>query len=539
MKAILFRYSSWCLSLFCMLSMLSCVELDVIPTDKYTDETYWTSEANASALLNMAYKQMNSADWLFRDERLSDNLYNGYGGDAVKTIGNGQATSSTALFDDVWKSIYSGIKTAHTLLENIDRVPMDEGRKNRMKAEARFVRAFLFFQATNWYGDVPFFTEDIDEATAKTISPTTQSEIVAWIHKELEEIAEILPTKEEYDVTDRGRITAGAAMAMNARIALNFNEWEKVVQYTEKLINTDNYGKYELFPDYQKLFFKENEYNSEIILDIQYVPEKRTWGNISTYVPFSLPLVQYVLASPTQSLVDTYLMKDGSKWDESKGDYVDRDPRFDMTIVHHGSVIEDKEGNAITVNVDPNDPKNNTLDKIGRENGGHTGYFYRKYYDTNQEAWTTGTSWQCNINLITLRFADVLLMYAEAKNELGEMNSDIWDKTIKRLRQRAGFDNTSAAMDYPANGDLRQIIRDERRVELALEGTRIYDIRRWKIAETVLNEPVRGAKFKLNEGTLEYFTYRDRSFNKDRDYLWAIPRQQLVINPNLGQNPGY
>ena len=534
MKAILFRYSSWCLSLFCMLSMLSCVELDVIPTDKYTDETYWTSEANASALLNMAYKQMNSADWLFRDERLSDNLYNGYGGDAVKTIGNGQATSSTALFDDVWKSIYSGIKTAHTLLENIDRVPMDEGRKNRMKAEARFVRAFLFFQATNWYGDVPFFTEDIDEATAKTISPTTQSEIVAWIHKELEEIAEILPTKEEYDVTDRGRITAGAAMAMNARIALNFNEWEKVVQYTEKLINTDNYGKYELFPDYQKLFFKENEYNSEIILDIQYVPEKRTWGNISTYVPFSLPLVQYVLASPTQSLVDTYLMKDGSKWDD-----VDRDPRFDMTIVHHGSVIEDKEGNAITVNVDPNDPKNNTLDKIGRENGGHTGYFYRKYYDTNQEAWTTGTSWQCNINLITLRFADVLLMYAEAKNELGEMNSDIWDKTIKRLRQRAGFDNTSAAMDYPANGDLRQIIRDERRVELALEGTRIYDIRRWKIAETVLNEPVRGAKFKLNEGKLEYFTYRDRSFNKDRDYLWAIPRQQLVINPNLGQNPGY
>ena len=236
MKAILFRYSSWCLSLFCMLSMLSCVELDVIPTDKYTDETYWTSEANASALLNMAYKQMNSADWLFRDERLSDNLYNGYGGDAVKTIGNGQATSSTALFDDVWKSIYSGIKTAHTLLENIDRVPMDEGRKNRMKAEARFVRAFLFFQATNWYGDVPFFTEDIDEATAKTISPTTQSEIVAWIHKELEEIAEILPTKEEYDVTDRGRITAGAAMAMNARIALNFNDGKRLCNIQKSLL---------------------------------------------------------------------------------------------------------------------------------------------------------------------------------------------------------------------------------------------------------------------------------------------------------------
>lgn len=539
MKAIIFRCSVWSLFLFCMLFMSSCVDLNVAPTDKYTDDTYWTSEANASAILNMAYRQMNSSDWVFRDERLSDNLYNGYGGDAVKNISNGQATSSTVLFNEVWNSVYSGIKTTHTLLANIDRVMMDEDRKNRMKAEARFIRALLFFQATNWYGNIPFFTKDIDEATARAISPTPQSEVLSWIHQELEEIAEILPNKEEYTQENRGRITAGAAMAMNARIALNFNEWEKVVQYTDKLIHTGEYGKYTLFPDYQKLFFKENEYNSEIILDIQYVPEKRTWNNMSVYVPFSLPLVQYILACPTQSLVDTYLMKDGSKWDESKGAYDNRDPRFDMTIIHHGSSITDKEGNALTVNVDPNDPKNNTRDKIGRENGGQTGYFYRKYYDTSQEAWTVGTSWNCNTNLITLRFADVLLMYAEAKYELGEMNPEVWNKTIKLLRQRAGFDSTPAAIDYPITGDLRQIIRNERRVELALEGTRIYDIRRWKIAETVLNEPVRGAKFKLNQGNLEYFSYNDKSFDKERDYLWAIPRQQLVINPNLGQNPGY
>lgn len=539
MKTTVFRYRAWPLFIFCMLLFASCVELDVEPSDKYTDKNYWTSEANASSMLNMAYRQMNSPDWVFRDERLSDNLYNGYGGDAVKNIVNGQATSSTALFNDVWKDIYSGIKTVHTLLENIDRVNMDDAVKNRMKAEARFIRAFLYFQATNWYGNVPFFTKDIDEATAKTISPAPQAEIVEWIHRELEEIAEILPTKEEYAQADRGRITAGAAVAMNARVALNFNDWKKVVEYTEKLIDTEEYGKYALFPDYQKLFYKVNEYNSEIILDIQYVPEKRTWGNISTYVPFSLALVQYVLACPTQSLVDTYLMKDGSKWDESKDAYAGRDPRFDMTIVHHGSKIEEKTGAVQTVNVNPNDSKNNTKNKIGRENGSQTGYFYRKYYDPDQDAWTVGTSWNCNINFITLRFADVLLMYAEAKNELGEMSPEVWNKTIKLLRQRAGFDDTPAAVGYPANGDLRQIIRDERRVELALEGCRIYDIRRWKIAEVVLNEPIRGAKFKLNGGVLEYFTYSENSFNKDRDYLWAIPRQQWVINPNLGQNPGY
>ena len=110
----------------------------------------------------MAYRQMNSTEWVFRDERLSDNLYNGYGGDDVKTISNGQATSSTWLFDKVWGELYGGIKTTHTLLANIDRVEMDENLKNRMKAEARFIRAFLYFQLTNWYGDVPFFTQDIE-----------------------------------------------------------------------------------------------------------------------------------------------------------------------------------------------------------------------------------------------------------------------------------------------------------------------------------------------------------------------------------------
>lgn len=540
MKAISFDYLLRSSFIFCILMLAGCVDLDVEPTDKYMDGNYWTSEANASAMLNTAYRQMNSPDRVFRDERLSDNLYNGYGGDAVKNITNGQATSSTSLFNDVWKEIYSGIKTTHTLLGNIDRVKeMDEGLKTRMKAEARFIRAFLYFQATNWYGNVPFFTEDIDEATARTVSPAPQAEIVAWIHQELEEIAEILPTKEEYPEADRGRITAGAAVAMNARIALNFNEWTKVVSYTEKLIHSNEYGEYSLFPDYQELFFKENEYNSEIILDVQYVPEKRTWGKISVLVPFSLPSVQYTLACPTQNLVDTYLMKDGSKWNESKDAYAGRDPRFDMAIVRHGSVIEDKAGNKTTVNVDPNDPKNNTKNKLGRENGSQTGYFFRKYYDPNPEAWTAGTTWDCNINFVTLRYADVLLMYAESKNELGQMDANIWNKTIKPIRQRAGFDNTPAAMDYPAGSDLRQIIRDERRVELALEGSRIYDIRRWKIAETVLNEPRRGAKFKLNNGVLEYYTYTENSFNKDRDYLWAIPRQQLVINPNLGQNPGY
>ena len=541
MKTLLIKYFSVCI-LSCIL-FAGCVDLDVYPTNKFSDPTYWTSQEKASSLLSMAYRQMNSPGAIFRDERLSDNLYNGYGGDNVKAITNGQATASTPLFKEVWDGTYGGIKTTHTFLANVHRVGMDPDLEERMKAEARFIRAFLFFQLTNWYGDVPFFTEDITLETAQTIHQTPQAEIVAWIHQELEEIAEILPTKEQYAPADRGRVTRGAAMAFNARVALNFNDYARVKKYTEKLVNTTAYGQYSLFPNYQELFYRANEYNDEIILDIQFVPELRTWSEISTYVPFSLPGVQYIQACPTQSLVDSYLMKDGSKWVESSSAfnanyaYANRDPRMDMTIIRQGSTIMRKDGTTYTINVNPNTPPaNNTNDRLGRENGTQTGYFYRKYYDPNQEAWTVGTSWSCNTNFIVLRYADVLLMYAEAMFELGEMNAAIWDNTIKKLRERAGFDNTPAAMNYPTS-DIREVIRNERRVELALEGTRIYDIRRWKTAEVVMNEPVRGGKYRTN-GT-EYYTYNEYSFNRNRDYLWAIPRQEFLINPNLGQNPGY
>jgi hypothetical protein len=540
MKTILIKYFPYSL-LLCLFLAFGCEGLDVAPTDRFTDGTYWTTPEKASSLLNMAYRQMNDPGRVFRDERLSDNLYNGYGNDDVRVIASGQANASTSLFNSVWGDMYSGIKTTHTFLANIDRVDMDENLKNRMKAEARFIRAFLYFQLTNWYGNVPFFTEDIDLETAKTIAPTDQATIVAWIHSELDEIAEILPAKEAYTDADRGRITAGAAIAFNARVALNFNDWNKVKECTEKLINSTKYSKYSLFSSYQGLFYKANQYNQEIILDVQYVTDDRTWGEISTYVPFSLPGVQYTTASPTQGLIDSYLMKDGSNWDSSKDAYTGRDPRMDMTIVRHGGTVTPKGGTSYTVNVNPNDPKNTTNDVIGRENGTQTGYFYKKYYDPNPAAWTGGTSWSCNINFVTMRYADVLLMYAEAMNELGQMNSEVWNKTIKLLRQRAGFDSTPAALDLPV-GDvdvIRQIIRNERRVELALEGTRIYDIRRWKIAETVMNQPFRGAKFDMSSGILDYYKYTNNSFNKNRDYLWAIPRQQWIINPNLGQNPGY
>ena len=138
------------------------------------------------------------------------------------------------------------------------------------------------------------------------------------------------------------------------------------------------------------------------------------------------------------------------------------------------------------------------------------------------------------LNLILMRYADVLLMYAEAKNELGQMNETIWNQTIRPIRERAGFTDASA-LNFPAS-KLQEIIRRERRSELAIEGLRLFDIRRWKLIETVLNIRPRGDRFGANN---THILLDQRKFNKDRDYLFAIPQSQRDIDKNLTQNPGY
>jgi hypothetical protein len=133
-----------------------------------------------------------------------------------------------------------------------------------------------------------------------------------------------------------------------------------------------------------------------------------------------------------------------------------------------------------------------------------------------------------------MRYADVLLMYAEAMNELGQMNETVWNQTIRPIRERAGF-TAAKALDYPGGSNLRQVIRNERRVELALEGLRWWDIKRWKAGSEYLNGPVKGCTFVGGAEVLDTYT-----FDENRDYLWAVPLSEIDFNPNLKpQNPGY
>lgn len=524
-----------------MMLLAACNDMENVPTNKFTDNSYWTSEAKAQNVVNMAYSQMYDAGKMWSDESLSDNVIDGRIVTDQRAIRKGQATPSIGVFDSEWKNLYGGIKTCHVFLEKVDLVPnMNPAAKAHMIAEIRFIRAAIYFRLVNFYGDVPFFTKDITLDEANSISRTSAATVLQFIHDELEDIKDDLPINTALSADEQGKITKGAVSMLQARVYLMEGNWDKVITYTDNLINNQGeYGIYDLYPSYRGLFEEENEYNQEVIMDRSYVKKLLTWGDMVDMAPLSVG-GRAINRVPQQSLVDSYIMLNGKRIDEQGSNYnkdypyANRDPRMTATIIYDGydwsgNVNDGSQGTVI--HIDPN--TSTTVDKyIYGSNNTATGYYVRKYYSP-QDAGDLNSG----LNIITMRYADVLLMYAEAKFEKGEFTEDIWNMTIKRIRERAGFTD-SGALEYPSlsSDDMRKLIRNERRCELAMEGLRWFDIKRWKAGSEYLTGNVEGATFD-GVGTIRVDSY---NFNEQRDYLWAVPQSQIDLNHNLApNNPGY
>lgn len=518
-----------------------CNNLEQMPSDKHTDETYWESVENSELLVNMAYSQMYGADKMWNDEALSDNVIQARDDNDQRKIRNGLATPSLGLFASEWKWAYEGIKTCHKYLENVDRVPgMGETLKQTRKAEIRFIRAFLFFRMAYFYGDVPFFTEDITLAESKTISRTQKSVVLKFVHDELDEIIDLLPSKNA--ITDKGRITNAAAVAFQARAYLYENNWAMVEKYTDMLINQQStYGAYELFSDYESLFHSENKYNDEVILDYGYATTNRSWSEMYARVPMTQGAFLNSCA-PVQSLVDDYLTVNGYAIGDdpaynSNSPYTNRDPRLTASVVYDGFEWVDENGNSTTIRTAYGTGTKDSWESVS-SNKSVTGYYIRKYFDP--ESRKTLKDYAQENNIIMFRYADILLMYAEAMFEQNKMSQSVWEATIKKIRERAEF-TTASALSYPSalsNTGMRELIHRERRIELAFEGLRYYDIVRWQEGTKYLNGVVYGAKFANNNSS--FITLDTRKFNEGKDYLWSVPIEEIVKNPNLKpNNPGY
>lgn len=487
---------------------------------------------------------MYNSQLFFYNEALSDNAYSSTGD--YNLIASGNATSSTAKFQGDWAYYYSTIKSCNIFLENIDKnTTLAEDVKTRLKAETRFIRAFEHFNLTKWYGDVPLVDHDLTPDEAKQIARSPKETVIEFVIHELDAIAAILPSKDELPANENGRITKGAALALEARVLLyQGDRMADVVTVCEKLMNDQStYGQYSLAANYSDLFSNPtvNKANPETILSLQYVPTIRTWSELWDFVPRSVGGRVSSMA-PTQELVDSYIMQNGkgindlgSGYDENNP-YANRDPRLTATVVYDGYKWVKPDGSIKIIYIKPgSDPDPSAPDEYNptSQSSSPTGYYWRKYFDPSALA-----NYVSGNNLHLIRYAEILLDYAEAKNSLGQMDETVWDKTIKLLRQRAGFTDPGA-LNYPGNTDMTNTIRRERRAEFAMESLRTDDIRRWKIAENVMSGFAHGARFGDPSVDNGYIRVQKRQFEPARDYLWPIPSSEISLDDKLTQNPGY
>jgi starch-binding outer membrane protein, SusD/RagB family len=522
-------------------ALIGCRDLDVPLTNELNNDAFWRNDQDALDALASCY-QFIIPNWdnYFGNEALSDNAFNrgtSYGGAAQ--IANGSYDNRTNRITAEWANQYNAIRRCNVVLENVDKIQGSTVEKiARYKSEARFIRAWAHFQLASYYGDVPLIDRTITVSESQTITRTAKADVVAFIVQELEEIQADLPVT--YPVSETGRITKAAAIALRARVNLYEENWAAVVSDCEKLINSTTNGTFVLYPEYAGLFSVDAENSNEIIFALQ-MGGARLQANQRLFLPQTVGRLRSELV-PTKALVDDYVMTNGRAIAEVGSGYDDanpftnRDPRLDKTILREGSTIIDFNGATQTIlTAEGSDPATNSITDQGAS---ATGYYFRKYYDP------TAVEFNSGLNLILIRYADVLLMYAEAKNELNAFNATVWNQTIKPIRQRAGFSLASAVdFDAAANqASLRAIIRRERRSELAFEGTRIFDIRRWAIAETVLNQPVKGIKVsnQFNRDDQGNLIVEQRIFTAPKHYLWPVPQSEIDQNANLNPaNPGW
>jgi starch-binding outer membrane protein, SusD/RagB family len=476
--------------------------LDVNPTDRYTQTTYWKSRDQAEAALFGTYNALTNGN-LYADplsmEAATPNhyTYNNTGGAGFIAQGIHDAAND-GIINSKWGACYAGIGRANNLLDNIGGISMDDATKKRFVAEAKFLRGLFYQNLLVYYGGVPLILDAPDLAKQGQLPRNSADEVRAQIIKDCDEAIADLPVTAD----NKGKASKGAAYALKAQVLLYAGRWAEAATAAKAIVDAKTYS---LYPDYRELFQLDKEGNQEVIFDVEFkFPEFTT--------SFDINLTDFNSTAPLPDLLNDYYMKDGlpaskSPLFDSKKPYDNRDPRLNQTLILPGTMFRAKTVLANTF--------------------GFTGIGQKKYtvYKDN-EAGTTLASSQSQINYMVFRYADVLLMYAEAQNEAVGPEASVYS-ALNLIRSRAGV---AAVTPGLTKDQLRTEIRHERRIELAGEGLYYNDIRRWRTAEVVMNADI----FNFDGKKIG-----SRTFNKDRDYLWPIPTIVTQLNPNLTQNPGY
>jgi len=507
--------------------------LNKVPLDSYSNSTLWTSSKDAAAALNGCYSGWESGDDVIYYDCFTDNAYDQFPWEGFEPVAQGNATPTNTGSANRWS--YTTIQRCNWFLANVDKTPMDASLKTRMKGEARFLRAYQYFIMSQFYGDVPLATAAVPLDSANLVKRTPKDQVIQFVLGELTGIANDLPVS--YSGSDIGRITRGAALALAARVQLFNQKYADCIATCQQLM-TAPFG-YSLYPSYSDLFRPANENNQEVVLDVQYVKTYNSFGDLGVMAPNSQG--GWSSIAVTQSLADAYEMTNGKTIDDPASGYnpvqpfINRDPRLDATILRPGSNWQGMYFDPLGVN---------SADYYQGNNCSPSGYLSKKFISHLSADFDD--MWNVGLDFILIRYAEVLLAYAEAKIESGQIDQSVYN-AINQVRVRAGMPPVNQAV-YNDQASLRKLIRRERRVEFGMEGLRWYDIQRWQIGPQVMPGQVQGSlngSVDPNTGALvlspssRIQAGSPRNFDATKNYLWPIPQKEIDLNKNLKQNPNY
>lgn len=518
-------------------------------------DTYFQSEEECESFLTGCYQAITFGGWWnintvwLLSEMCSDD---GWMGNTTQSQsdyislahyqGNGQSNGAISNF---WQYRYKGILRCNVAIERISQSPMaDEAKKNRMVGEARFLRAYFYFELVRNFGGVPLITGFLMPEEIQGITRSSTEDVYKFIEDDLNAAADVLPQRSEYLATDMGRATRGAALGLLGKVYLYQEKWQEAQTVLKSVIDENEYKLMENFGDVWSVDYNNNE---ESLFEVQYMYDGTyALGGALTVITGARngPGDGWSWGQPTANLEQAYI---------DAGDT----ERLRWTIIKTGCTeIAGEDNFAAFVENSKNMSKyQEYVDKYGWDPECYiidpaqhkSARIVRKYFvpiDKRPEVYNID---KIPLDHRILRYADVLLMYAEACNELGD---DASARTaLNQVRSRVNLADVTAS-----GNELRKAIRLERRLELAWEQNRLYDIRRWKddngkpVISNLMGPNGTFVKFNTDPETRDLYEWENQgedsdkgiTFDESRDMVFPIPLYEITMsNGSITQNPGW
>jgi len=528
------------LALLCIATSCKKDFLDREATTSIPEENIFEDPALIQLFVNNMYLDVPSFDHSLYD-LITDESRNFWGGGALNVVQGQWFPDNNPM--DYWA--YTAVRKTNMFLSKVDESVLEDDEKSSLKGQVKFLRALLYFDMTKRYGGVPIITEPQELTDELYVKRETTDSCFKFIIRELKEAIDLLPETYGSRSVDVGKANKNSAKAFLGRVWLfwasplynpsgDVTRWEAAAMINNEVIDGNTY---QLHGNFRRIMLDKN--NEEEIFSVQFLKTLREHGWDSWAQPDSRSRQDASERCPVQEFVDAFEMKNGKSIDDPTSGYdptdpyVNRDPRFDATLIVNGSVFG-FQGLPVYMYVGGEDGINKPYETT-------TGYLMRKGTDeTNQDYYGATGSDQ---NWIELRYAEVLLNYAEAKNEALSTPDESVYAALEQIRKRAGLDPYQLPVGL-SKEQMREKIRHERYIELSFEQKRYWDLRRWKVAVQVLD----GKKFtamyitKQDDGS---YTYERKPADgvpcvfQEKMYYMPIPQRELEKNPNLEQNEGW